>query len=470
MTNGTDEYDTPPTIFAGPTKRFFISMFTRDIDLKDAILDMLDNCVDGAMRHSGRDLTSDDPYSGYWAKIQASPERFEMVDNCGGIPRDIARGSAFRLGRPDMERDSGLPTIGMYGIGMKRAIFKLGRDAQVHSQPAEGAFLVHYDNDWMDETNENWELPIDWSPAARADGVGTTITVKDLLPSVREDFSSDSSFLDELRDAISTYYGYIISKGFSVELNGTPVEPKILSLFAMADVGQDGVAPYFLQGELDEVRYAVAVGFRRPLASETEIDEEQDASRTSDDAGITIICNDRVVMLNDKSRLTGWGDNNVPKYHNQFISIGGSLSFISNNASKLPLTTTKRGVDAATEVFLTARNYAMEGLKGATSFTNKWKGMEEETERYFQNAKPMTVSNFGRTIAAELREVREVSAKRFSPKLPLPPADKPNRRVSFTRTAAEVAEVAEYLFEDRTKAPGEVGNECFSFVLKEARA
>jgi len=470
MTGSTDETATPPTIFAGPTKRFFISMFTRDIELKDAILDMLDNCVDGAMRHSGRDLKTENPYEGYWAKIEANPDRFEMVDNCGGIPRDIARGSAFRLGRPDMERDKALPTIGMYGIGMKRAIFKLGRDAKVHSQSAEGAFLVHYDNAWMDETNEIWELPIDWNPGARADGVGTTITVADLLPSVKEDFSKDSSFLDELRDAISTYYGYIISKGFSVELNGSPVEPKILSLFAMDQPDEEGMAPYFLQGELDEVGYLVAIGFRRPLATETEIDDEQEASRTSDDAGITIICNDRVVTLNDKSRLTGWGDNNVPKYHNQFISISGVISFTSNNAAKLPLTTTKRGVDAATEVYLTARNYAMEGLKGATSFTNKWKGMEEETEKFFQNSKPMTVSNFERAIATELREVREVSAKRFSPKLPMPPAEKPTRRLSFTRTAAEIAEVAEYLFDDLTKKPSDVGNECFSYVLKDARA
>ena len=470
MTDSTEQAAAPPTIFAGPTKRFFISMFTRDIELKDAILDMLDNCVDGAMRHSGRDLNSADPYKGYWAKIEASPERFAMADNCGGIPRDIAAGSAFRLGRPDMERDKALPTIGMYGIGMKRAIFKLGRDAKVHSQPEGGAFLVRYDKAWMDESNETWDLPIDWSAEQRAEGAGTTITVEDLLPSVKEDFSTDSSFLPALRDAISTYYGYIISKGFSVELNGTPVEPRILSLFATDDVGKDAMAPYFLQGELDEVRYLVAVGFRRPLATETEIDEEQDASRTSDDAGVTIICNDRVVTLNDKSRLTGWGDNNVPKYHNQFIAISGVMSFTSNNASKLPLTTTKRGVDAATEVYLTARNYAMEGLKGATSFTNKWKGMEEETERFFQNAKPMTVSHFERAIIAELSDVREVTAKRFNPRLPMPPAEKPTRRVSFTRTAAEIAEVAAYLFDDRAKKPGDVGNECFSYVLKDARS
>ena len=33
-----------------PTKQFFVSMLTRDISLVDAILDLVDNCLDGALR------------------------------------------------------------------------------------------------------------------------------------------------------------------------------------------------------------------------------------------------------------------------------------------------------------------------------------------------------------------------------------------------------------------------------------
>ena len=38
------------TVEATPTKSFFVSMLTRDIDLGDAVLDLLDNCVDGLYR------------------------------------------------------------------------------------------------------------------------------------------------------------------------------------------------------------------------------------------------------------------------------------------------------------------------------------------------------------------------------------------------------------------------------------
>ena len=35
------------TVDATPVKSFFVDMLTRDIELVDAILDLLDNCVDG---------------------------------------------------------------------------------------------------------------------------------------------------------------------------------------------------------------------------------------------------------------------------------------------------------------------------------------------------------------------------------------------------------------------------------------
>ena len=52
-------------INAGPTKRFFVEMLTRDIELADAILDLLDNCVDGIVRdliRKNEAITNRSPY------------------------------------------------------------------------------------------------------------------------------------------------------------------------------------------------------------------------------------------------------------------------------------------------------------------------------------------------------------------------------------------------------------------------
>jgi len=121
------------TVDATPTKRFFVEMLTRDIALDDAILDLLDNCLDGILRHTEPDEDDPAPYKRYWAKIHFSRSSFSIHDNCGGIDRTLAEKSAFRMGRPKDAASDGeeLPTVGVYGIGMKRAIFKMGRVATV---------------------------------------------------------------------------------------------------------------------------------------------------------------------------------------------------------------------------------------------------------------------------------------------------------------------------------------------------
>jgi hypothetical protein len=132
------------TIWGGPTKRFFVSMLTRDIELKYAILDLIDNCVDGATRQLKGKLKGDKPYDGYAARLTLSAKSFDISDNCGGIPQAAIK-DAFLLGRPKIEQN--IPTIGMYGIGMKRAIFKIGEEAAVESYAADGAFEVNYTRD-----------------------------------------------------------------------------------------------------------------------------------------------------------------------------------------------------------------------------------------------------------------------------------------------------------------------------------
>ena len=168
-------------IIANPTKRFFVDMLTRDIDLEDAILDLLDNCVDGVVRSGGKSATGDTPYSKYFAQITISEQEFKIEDNCGGIDRNTAKHYAFRMGKPDDAPPTEGPTVGIYGIGMKRAIFKMGRDALVTSQTGHDGFAVAFAPKWF-QNNETWTLRMDDVESTKP--AGTTITVKQLLPAI----------------------------------------------------------------------------------------------------------------------------------------------------------------------------------------------------------------------------------------------------------------------------------------------
>src|SRR5215469_14732783 len=117
---------------AFPRKRFFIDMFTRDIALEDCILDLVDNSIDALIRTRELDLEDavlSNRRAGKTATISIaiSPKQISITDDCGGIPLQKAQHEVFNFGHSlkgfkDLT-DRGL---GAYGIGLKRAIFKMG--------------------------------------------------------------------------------------------------------------------------------------------------------------------------------------------------------------------------------------------------------------------------------------------------------------------------------------------------------
>ena len=457
---------------AAPAKRFFVDMLTRDIELADAILDLLDNCVDGAIRSiSGNIPPSETPYEGYWAKVTLAEDRFEIEDNCGGIAQELAENYAFRMGRPDLERDRDIPTVGMYGIGMKRAMFKMGYHSEVVSRvsPAE-AFTVRIPRAWMEE-DQNWGLELETENAEQG-SIGTRIRVQDLREGVARQFSDKTGFLKTLKDSVSAYYGYIIAKGFRVDINGETIQPlRVNFIVDENSVDREGaIAPYMFRSEVDGVDVSVTVGLYTPLRNND--DDDPSSPRPSvDKAGWTIICNDRVVLYADRTRVTGWGDANVPAYHPQFVSIAGVVIFNSTDAKKLPVTTTKRGVEGNSELYLAVKNVMRDGLKQFTDFTNKWKTPSEERTAAMRGATSAYLAQeVGEHVGADDWKVHpgELGGRLFKPKLPKPKDIDPVRSVQFSRQVKELNEVKEY-FDDMTMSNSQVGTKCFEYVLERAR-
>jgi len=483
--NTAESLSVPDTINASPTKRFFVEMLTRDIELEDAILDLLDNCVDGIQRSLKDSQSSDNSYKNFWAKISFSAQGFKIEDNCGGIPIDVAKRYAFRMGRPVNAVDNDIYTIGTYGIGMKRAIFKIGRSSQIISKTKTDYFKVTINSEWLNN-DSNWELPFEEldRPVVNDKDNGTIIEVTDLREGILQEFSSPQSTLhNSLVGKISNYYSYILNKGFTVWVNQVkvPIIPIKLLWDGAEKIGnqaQDTIAPFLYEAEKDGVEIKLAVGFYRPIAGEEEVEDEMQGNRgSSDTAGWTIVCNDRVVVYCDKTRLTGWGEATVPSYHPQFIAISGVVYFRSKDASNLPITTTKRGIDASADIYLYVKDFMREGLKLFTSYTNKWKKNIPEEKKRISQAKSIDPNEiFKRIPEQDWTQVRKKSngdittARKYVPTLPKPEGNNggvKKKNISFSRSVEEIQLVADYLFEDSEREPSEVGNECFeNFLIK----
>jgi len=461
-------------VLATPTKQFFVSMLTRDIELKDAVLDLLDNCVDGVVRSISKNLQETDthPYKGYWAKITFSGFSFLIEDNCGGISREMAE-YAFRMGRPSNAKYQNLRTVGVYGIGMKRAIFKMGRGATVTTKHKREAYKVTISSEWLGSDDE-WKLPLK-EERSPLDHSGTRIEITNLHPAVRRQFESDIYVTDFIEE-VATHYAVIIEKGFAVYINKKQVKPKPSTLRLDVDYASkdEALAPYIYFGIRDGVQFRLAVGIFDEMPPEDADEEESSEQRRSrEDSGWTVVCNDRVVLYKDKTRLTGWGEANVPSFHPQFISISGVVEFTSDDPSKLPVTTTKRGVNSNSDLYLEVKNYMREGTKLFTNYTNRWKNDRKGEKRLVSSASVKEVRKlFNSFPRKQLERTRTPGDVRFIPALPLPEdarSHRTHRWIRFSRPIREIAILSEYLFGNVEAEPSDVGDECFKRVLKDAR-
>jgi hypothetical protein len=466
-------------IEAFPAKRFFVEMLTKDILLLDAVLDLIDNSLDGAMREATRLDKVDDSnkYNGYGVEIEFDSNHFCIKDNCGGIPREVAINSAFRMGRPATDIDKDLPTVGVYGIGMKRSIFKMGRKCDITTKTPETTLTVKMTPEWMAD-DATWRLPFEELLPTPPD-TGTEIVIEDLLPGIKTSFSV-SSFYNDLKEAAEVYYSSFIERGFKIVINGHVIVPSanVLAIEDNFTVKQEAISPFVYVDKVDGVDISVVIGFYRNFASQSE--EAAALSGTSDKAsaskaGMTIICNDRVVLHADKTRMTGWGESGVPSFHTQYISIAGVVKFQSTDPSKLPLTTTKRGIEGNSDLYLKVKDRIREGLKLFTTFTNRWKSREEKSKLSIQtgNSKNIAPTEVVDSIPPEkwkpLRGVGNENAKKFIPNLPMPPRDATDLRISFTRPIEDIKTISEFYFERDSATPNEVGERCFDEALRRAK-
>lgn len=469
------------TAMGAPTKDFFVEMLTRDIELSDAILDLLDNCLDGVVRKKGASgkNTSPNYYSGFYANITITRDSFTIEDNCGGIPRDVAEKYAFRMGRSPEKGEDDLPTVGIYGIGMKRAIFKMGKSAKVITRNEGMLYQVTIPLDWAN-SDDNWEFPIDelTSLDLLLNG-GTKIQICNINPEIVDIWNSDDKiedFSDRMIKAIQQSYSFIIQKGFKIKINNTEIDPLPVQLLMSENQTGAGIKPFVYKQTFDDVNVSLAVGFYAPPPSPEDIDDENDLKRSSSDAGWTVVCNDRVVLYNDKSHLTGWGEGGVPQYHTQFIGIRGVVIFESKNPQNLPMTTTKRGVDTSSKIYSAVKDKMRQGLKLFTDYTNRWKGQNVEERKYSTDTKSVPVESFMNISTSgsadnSLPLRKNHDGFMFKPDLPKPPNNKPYKVIRYSKGVEEINDLIEYFYKDRnhSASPSQIGEKCFDVMLETAR-
>ena len=367
---------------ANPTKAFFVRMITRDITLEDCIFDLIDNSIDGAWELAGGQVMSlgdDTDLSPYRIKIQIEPDNFEISDNCGGITLDEAVEYAFTFGRKQ-DADPENFSIGVYGIGMKRAVFKLGSDIKIFSTFREGDELLSFQvpidvDDWLEEGDQNWDFDIEEAPHMHQPGV--RITVNGLTDAARRSFESPR-FIRNLRRVIARDYAVHLHRGLVIEVQGEAVSGWAIEMRQGSEFSPMR-AQYQTEVEDELVYIEVLAGMAAPPPDSSEPEDSEQNGQ--DRSGWYVVCNGRIVLAADKSRVSGWGTELWPQWHPQYTGFIGIIFFSSRRAELLPLTTTKRSVDETSAIYRQYRAKMREATREWISYTNTRKQVREEAAR-----------------------------------------------------------------------------------------
>lgn len=313
------------SIKVSPTKRLFINILTQDITLEAGILDLIDNSVDSYTRNKYTDRRRID--------LIINSKEFSIHDTCGGIHLEVLKEQVFRFGSKVDSLDN--PTLGMYGIGLKRSVFKMGDDITLETHDGHDYSLMKLSVPVWQQDDQPWDIPFETENSILTGSATpyTKITVTDLHKDISSQFSS-AVFINDLLEKIKKTYCLIIKESIDLTLNG------------------DNIAPYELYVPEDE-NYKPSVlidsynGINIKIICFVDPSQGTRLKNAVNAKGWNVFCNKRLILSNDVTELTGWSGGNkddkstLPKTHQLFNEFRGMVFLEANNPFNLPLNTSK---------------------------------------------------------------------------------------------------------------------------------
>jgi len=416
-------------IDASPTKEFFIDMLTRDIALDRSLLDLIDNSVDAARENNKNNAK---------IIINYKDDVFIIYDDCGGMDINSAQNYAFRFGRPK-DNPATPNSVGQFGVGMKRTLFKLGKKFQVFSRKNSDSFSINIDVDEWKTDDKDWTFNIDYDKEIDINDGETKIIVRDIYPDISQQLSLDT-FINSLSQEISIAHFKSINSGLSIYINDKKVSNYEISFLKSQDLGV-----YSKSYTYEGVNVRITTGI-----SERKLDE----------GGWYIVCNGRLVESAEQSRITGWQVDGVPKYHPDYAFFRGVVEFDCQDSSKLPWTTTKTGVDRDNAIFRSALHEMKIAIRPIISFLRDRTKEDMQYKSGYLDTRPLneSIENARQILLHSVQPSESFLRPKMAEKKDMPQI----ATIQYTVLLEEIEKVKNSLNATTNK---EVGEETFKYYM-----
>jgi hypothetical protein len=340
------------TIKTGIEPSFLVETLTTDIELTDALFDLIDNSIDAARDKilSEHNVKFDDyglpaDYSSYKIILRFTENSITVKDNCSGFNEKTLTDTAFITGK----RSNHQFGIGHYGLGLKRALLKAGEKFGLVTDNGASRYRAIFSSSSF-ATNGKNEIPAKQLHSKNKSY--TLFTVSDLFQDIKYQIK-DNAWFNYAIKKIAVRYGLFIQKGLSITvtrcISGSCSTETIKSsipglrmttpLLPFTDRINDfdGINVYFNVG--------VHEGYR--FSGEADHDTKNNGL-ISGTYGLYFISNDRVIVDASIDKKYGF----TTSWHNEYSGFICLVRMVGNNPGKLPWNTAKTELKLGSTIFL----------------------------------------------------------------------------------------------------------------------
>lgn len=304
--------------------------------------------------------------------LNQAQQTITVEDNAGGLPKSDLR---YIVGPGETGTNPTDATIGMFGVGTKRAVVALAQDVRITTRfRKERTHQIDFDDGWLND--DNWELPVyevDQIPE------GNTVVA---LQRLRSPITNETIAIlkEHLR---TTYAKFLTDSSVTIRVNGEQLSPLFFENWAYPPKYSPRRYTGVLSTEHGDVRVEALAGLSR------------ESSPATGEYGVYFYCNDRLIARGLKSFDVGFTKGLAGLPHPK-VSLTRVLVALHGDARAMPWNSSKSDINTKHKIFLALHDWLVQVVKSYASLSRIWMG--EWPDKVFKytagTIKDVTIEDF----------------------------------------------------------------------------
>lgn len=371
------------TIDATPKKRFILSIVS-DYDLTRSICELIDNAIDIWIKNNKNQKLEIN------LNFDLVQNTITISDNSGGVKESEL---SFLVSPGASTNTIESSTIGIFGVGTKRAVIALSQEIKIVSRYKKNkTYQIEYDEEWLQDGD--WTLPY-----YEVNNIQENTTIV-FLQKLR--IKIDDTTINDLKKSIAIIYAKFLSNTkFKISLNNEILKPILFENWAFPpDFEPRKFSGKILLPKDRKINVSIIAG----LTTES--------SPAAGEYGVYFYCNDRLIVKGLKSPEVGFikGIAGLP---HPSISITRIIISLEGSAFDMPWNSSKSDINTNHPTFQLLRNWILEIVKNYTSLSRRLEGDWGKTVFKYTTGqiKEYEVNDFKSVEKSYLIELPKVNVK-----------------------------------------------------------